>query len=71
VCQYNYLTNFDKGKILGLARDRMALSREEMAVVLHLDPLYLTQLENGRRKVDEYYLQRAEQLVRAFERMNH
>jgi transcriptional regulator with XRE-family HTH domain len=49
----------------------MIWSREEMSRALHLDPLYLAQLENGRRKVDDFYLQRAEELVRAFEKMNH
>jgi transcriptional regulator with XRE-family HTH domain len=71
VSQYNSLTIFDKGKALGLARDRMMWSREEMARALHLDPQYLAQLEDGRRKVDAFYVQRAEELVRAFEKMNH
>jgi transcriptional regulator with XRE-family HTH domain len=71
VSQYNSLTIFDKGKALGLARDRMMWSREEMARALHLDPLYLAQLEDGRRKVDAFYVQRAEELVRAFEKTNH
>jgi hypothetical protein len=71
VCQYNSLTTFDKGKAIGLARGRTALNREQMARALHLDPLYLAQLEDGRRKVDEFFVQRAEKLVRAFEKMNH
>ena len=49
----------------------MALSREQMAKALSLDPLYLAQLENGRRMVDEFHVTRAEELVRAFEKMNH
>jgi hypothetical protein len=49
----------------------MMWSREEMARALHLDPLYLAQLEDGRRKVDAFYVQRAEELVRAFEKTNH
>lgn len=69
--QQKSFTNFDKGKILGLARDRMALSREEMAKVLHLDPLYLAQLEEGRRTVSDFFVQRAEEMVRHFEKSNH
>jgi len=30
-----------------------------MAEALNLDPTYLSQLENGRREVDDYYLNRA------------
>ena len=62
--------HFDKGKSLTEARNRMALSREEMARALYLDPLYLAQLEDGRRDVDEFFVTRAEELARAFEKRN-
>lgn len=38
-----------------------------MAQKLNLDPTYLSQLENGRREVDEFYVNRAEELAREFE----
>jgi transcriptional regulator with XRE-family HTH domain len=64
------LTNFDKGKILMAARKRLGFSQVRMAQKLNLDPTYLSQLENGRREVDEFYVQRAEELVREFENAN-
>jgi hypothetical protein len=71
VSQYNFLTNLDKGKFIALARDRMMWSRQQMAHELHLDPPYLAQLENGARAVDDWYLQRAEELTREFEKKYH
>ena len=41
-----------------------------MAQKLNLDSTYLSQLENGRREVDEFYVQRAEELAREFENAN-
>jgi len=41
-----------------------------MAQKLNLDSSYLSQLENGRREVDEFYVNRAEELAREFERVN-
>ncbi len=41
-----------------------------MAQRLNLDSTYLSQLENGRREVDEFYVQRADELVREFENAN-
>ena len=61
---------FDKGKLLALARDRMTLSRQQMAKALNVDLLHLAQMENGRRKVDEFFVWRAQELVRAFEKRN-
>jgi transcriptional regulator with XRE-family HTH domain len=49
VSQQNSLINFDKAKLLYFARDRMAISREQMARALSIDALYLAQLEEGRR----------------------
>ena len=41
-----------------------------MAQKLNLDSTYLSQLENGRREVDEFYVNRAEEMAREFERVN-
>src|SRR6185312_14839403 len=41
-----------------------------MAQKLNLDSTYLSQLENGRREVDEFYVQRADELAREFENAN-
>jgi transcriptional regulator with XRE-family HTH domain len=60
----------DKGKLLMAARKRMGFSQVQMAQKLNLDSTYLSQLENGRREVDESYVQRAEELAREFERAN-
>lgn len=67
----NYFPFLDDGKLLALARDRMMLSREQMAGKLSLDPAYLAQLENGARKVGGWYLHRAAELICEFERVNH
>ena len=66
--QYKSLIKCDKGKLLALARDRMMLSREQMATRLNIDSVYLAQLEDGRRAVDDWYLCGAEKLVCEFER---
>jgi len=49
------------------ARKRLGWSQVQMAQRLNLDPTYLSQLENGRREVDEFYVNRAEELAREFE----
>jgi transcriptional regulator with XRE-family HTH domain len=64
VSQYKTLTKFDKGKLLIAARKRLGFSQVQMAGKLNLDPTYLSQLENGRREVDDFYVQRAEELAR-------
>ena len=69
--QYISLTKFDKGKLLALERDRIGLSREEMAERLSVDWLCLAQLEDGHRAVDDWYLFRAGQVAREVERMRH
>jgi len=70
VSQQKNLTNFDKGKLLVAARKRLGFSQVQMAAKLNLDSTYLSQLENGRREVDEFYVQRAEELAREFENTN-
>jgi transcriptional regulator with XRE-family HTH domain len=49
----------------------MMLSREQMAKRLNIDSVYLAQLEEGRRAVDNWYLCSAEKLVREFERTHY
>jgi transcriptional regulator with XRE-family HTH domain len=68
VSQYKSLTKFDKGKLLALERDRMGFTREQMAERLRVDWLHLAQLEEGHCAVDEWYLLRAGELTREFER---
>jgi len=70
VSQQKNLTNFDKGKLLISARKRLGFSQVQMAQKLNLDSTYLSQLENGRREVDEFYVQRADELAREFENAN-
>jgi transcriptional regulator with XRE-family HTH domain len=65
--QQKNLTNFEKGKLLLTARKRLGLNQVQMAQKLNLDSSYLSQLENGRREVDEFYVNRAEELAREFE----
>src|SRR4051794_17126188 len=64
------VTNEDKGKLLMTARKRLRLSQVQMGQRLNLDPTYLSQLENGKREVDAFYVQRAEEMAREFEREN-
>lgn len=49
------------------ARKRLGYSQVQMAERLNLDPTYISQLENGRREVDAFYVQRAEEMAREFE----
>ena len=62
--------NEEKGKRLIAARRRLGFRQVQMAQKLNLDSTYLSQLENGRREVDEFYVQRAEELAREFENAN-
>lgn len=52
------------------ARKRIGLRQVEMAERLNLDSTYLSQLENGRREVDEFYVRWAEELATEHERVN-
>ncbi|HXT13188.1 MAG TPA: helix-turn-helix transcriptional regulator [Candidatus Angelobacter sp.] len=49
------------------ARKRLGFSQVQMAEKLNLDPTYISQLENGRREVDEFYVRRAEELAQEHE----
>jgi transcriptional regulator with XRE-family HTH domain len=68
--QTKQLTNSDKGKLLMAARKRLGFSQVQMAQELNLDSTYLSQLENGRREVNEFYVQRAEEMARERENEN-
>jgi transcriptional regulator with XRE-family HTH domain len=70
VSQTKHISNADKGKLLMAARKRLGFSQVQMAQKLNLDPTYISQLENGRREVDEFYVARAEELAREFEEAN-
>jgi transcriptional regulator with XRE-family HTH domain len=59
-------TNTEKGKRLMTARKRLGLNQVQMAEKLNLDSTYLSQLENGRREVDEFYVERAEVWAKEF-----
>jgi transcriptional regulator with XRE-family HTH domain len=70
VSQQKNLTNSEKGELLVAARKRLGLNQVQMAQKLNLDSSYLSQLENGRREVDQFYVNRAEEMAREFERVN-
>lgn len=61
------LTNIEKGRSLRTIRKTLHFTQNQMAERLELDPTYLSQLENGSRPVDEWYLQKAQQI---FEKSN-
>lgn len=66
--QHKSLTLLEKGKILWERRKRLGYTQKEMASKLNLDPTYLSLLENGKRQVDDWYLQRAGELLADFEK---
>lgn len=68
--QIKTLTNLDKGKLLRDARKRLGFTQETMAEKLGLDPTYVSQLEKGRRNVDEFYLKRVEEIEGEFNKSN-
>ena len=70
VNQQKHLSNAEKGKLLIAARKRLDFSQVQMAEKLNLDSTYLSQLENGRREVDDFYVERAEELAREWETIN-
>src|SRR5579862_3632078 len=49
------------------ARKRLGFSQVQMAEKLNLDSTYISQLENGRREVDEFYVRRAEEMAEEHE----
>jgi len=68
--QQKSLTNLEKGKLLKAARKRLGFSQVQMAEELNLDPTYISQLENGRRELDVYYVRRAEELAQQRDNAN-
>lgn len=48
------------GERLRAVRKRLGWTQRKMAVFLNLDSTYVSQLENGRKPVDESYVLRAE-----------
>ncbi len=66
--QQKSLTKLEKGKLLKEVRKRLHLNQRQMAGILNLDPTYLSQLENGKREVDDWYVQRAAELEAEFEK---
>jgi transcriptional regulator with XRE-family HTH domain len=61
------MNNVEKGNQLRDFRKRLDYTQHQMADALGLDSTYLSQLENGRRDVDEWYLRKAEELLATFE----
>jgi DNA-binding XRE family transcriptional regulator len=49
----------EKAKQLREMRRRLEWTQQQMAEALGLDPSYLSQLENGHRKLDDWYLKKA------------
>lgn len=52
-------TKTEKAKQLRDVRHRLQWTQQQMAEALGLDASYLSQLENGRRKLDDWYLKKA------------
>jgi transcriptional regulator with XRE-family HTH domain len=65
VSQYKTLTNLEKGKTLREIRNRLNLTQRELAKELHIDSTYLSQLENGGRPVDDFYLEQAREIEKS------
>jgi len=66
--QQQSLTNLEKAKKLREIRKRMGWTQERMAVALNLDSTYLSQLENDRRPVDEYYVTKVNEIELGIEK---
>jgi transcriptional regulator with XRE-family HTH domain len=64
------LNNTQKAKTLRDTRKRLGYNQRVMADALGLDPSYLSQLENGIRPVDEWYVVKAAELAKAIEVKN-
>jgi len=59
------LIKTEKAKQLREMRRRLEWTQQQMAEALGLDPSYLSQLENGRRKLDDWYLKKATEFERS------
>jgi transcriptional regulator with XRE-family HTH domain len=60
------MTDIEKGKLLWQTRKKLHFNQKKMADLLKLDSTYLSQLENGHRHVDTWYVQRAQEMMVAF-----
>ena len=60
------MTDVQKGQILWETRKKLHFNQKKMADLLKLDSTYLSQLENGHRHVDNWYVQRAQEMMVAF-----
>jgi transcriptional regulator with XRE-family HTH domain len=63
VSQQQTLTKLEKAKSLRGIRKRLGWTQPRMAKALGLDFTYLSQLENGKRDLDDWYLQRANEIA--------
>jgi DNA-binding XRE family transcriptional regulator len=59
------LIKTEKAKQLREMRRRLEWTQQQMAEALGLDPSYLSQLENGRRKLDDWYLKKASEFEKS------
>jgi transcriptional regulator with XRE-family HTH domain len=59
------MIKIEKAKQLREMRRRLDWTQQQMAEALGLDPSYLSQLENGRRKLDDWYLKKAGEFEKA------
>lgn len=57
--QADKLTNFQKARLLRDVRRRLGWSQVEMGEALGLDSSYLSQLENDKRPIDHWYVNKA------------
>jgi len=57
------LSDAQKGKRLRDIRRQLGWGQAEMAKALKMDRSYLSQLEGGRRTIDDYYIERAEAIA--------
>jgi transcriptional regulator with XRE-family HTH domain len=59
------LIKTEKARQLREMRRRLEWTQQQMAEALGLDPSYLSQLENGRRKLDDWYLKKASEFEKS------
>ena len=56
------MTNIEKAKFLRECRKKMGLTQADMAQRLGLDATYLSQLENDRRPIDDFYIDKVKDI---------
>jgi len=62
------LTNLEKAKFLRRVRKEMNLTQVQMAGILGLDDTYLSQFENDKRDISDWYVEKAQQALTEFEK---